>query len=577
MIKNEDSCAVYGFIIVFLQLVNHEMNMKRLFLHLLVLLSIPAMAQEKDHNFDVAKNLDVLNVIYKHLDMMYVDTLDANEVIGNGIRAMLRSLDPYTVYYTSDDMKDLRELRTGTYAGVGSVIRKNLKLNRVIISEPYEGMPAAEAGLKRGDVILAIDDEDMREKDVSYVSDHLRGDAGTSFMIKVLRPSTGKTMKMKLTRRAIQMPAVPFYGMRPDGVGYINLNSFTEGSARDVRRAVLELRRQGMRGLVFDLRGNGGGSEQEAVNIVNMFVPKGQLIVSNRSKLQQMNRDYKTTVEPIDSVMPLVVLVDDDTASASEITSGALQDLDRAVILGTRTYGKGLVQVTTDLPYNGSLKLTTSKYYIPSGRCIQAINYKHARGGYVEHVPDSLTRVFYTQGGREVRDGGGIKPDVEIKADSMTNLVANLVYLDSAEVMLNYELDYVAKHPTIGPAATFKLTDADYEEFKQRVLKSNFKYDRSTETYLDNLEKLARFEGYYDDARTDFENLRAKLKHNVEKDLDYNKETLMQLLANNIVHNYYYQRGTIENSFLWDKQLQEAERLIKTPEEYEKILRPGNN
>jgi len=435
-------------------------------------------------------------------------------------------------------------------------------------------MPAAEAGLKRGDVILAIDDEDMSDKDVSYVSDHLRGDAGTSFMIKILRPSTGKTMKMKLTRRAIQMPSVPFYGMRPGGIGYINLNSFTEGSARDVRRAVLELRRQGMRGLVLDLRGNGGGSEQEAVNIVNMFVPKGQLIVSNRSKLQQMNRDYKTTVEPIDTVMPLVVLVDDDTASASEITSGALQDLDRAVILGTRTYGKGLVQVTMDLPYNGSLKLTTSKYYIPSGRCIQAINYKHARGGYVEHVPDSLTRVFYTQGGREVRDGGGIKPDVELKADSMTNLVANLAYLDSAEVMLNYELDYVAKHPTIAPAASFKLTDADYEEFKQRVLKSNFKYDRSTETYLDNLEKLARFEGYYDDARTDFENLRAKLKHNVAKDLDYNKQTLMQLLANNIVHNYYYQRGTIENSFLWDKQLREAERLINTPEEYEKILRP---
>lgn len=548
--------------------------MKRLFLHLLVLLSIPVMAQQKDHNFDVAKNLDVLNVIYKHLDMMYVDTLDANEVLGNGIRAMLRSLDPYTVYYTSDDMKDLRELRTGTYAGVGSVIRKNLKDNRVIISEPYEGMPAAEAGLKRGDVILAIDDEDMSDKDVSYVSDHLRGDAGTSFMIKILRPSTGKTMKMKLTRRAIQMPSVPFYGMRPGGIGYINLNSFTEGSARDVRRAVLELRRQGMRGLVLDLRGNGGGSEQEAVNIVNMFVPKGQLIVSNRSKLQQMNRDYKTTVEPIDTVMPLVVLVDDDTASASEITSGALQDLDRAVILGTRTYGKGLVQVTMDLPYNGSLKLTTSKYYIPSGRCIQAINYKHARGGYVEHVPDSLTRVFYTQGGREVRDGGGIKPDVELKADSMTNLVANLAYLDSAEVMLNYELDYVAKHPTIAPAASFKLTDADYEDFKQRVLKSNFKYDRSTETYLDNLEKLARFEGYYDDARTDFENLRAKLKHNVAKDLDYNKQTLMQLLANNIVHNYYYQRGTIENSFLWDKQLREAERLINTPEEYEKILRP---
>ena len=549
-------------------------KMKRLFVYLFALLPVSVMAQEKDHNFDVAKNLDVLNVIYKHLDMMYVDTLDANEVLGNGIRAMLRSLDPYTVYYTSDDMKDLRELRTGTYAGVGSVIRKNLKAGRVIISEPYEGMPAAEAGLKRGDVILAIDDEDMRDKDVSYVSEHLRGDAGTSFMIKILRPSTGKTMKMKVTRRAIQTPAVPFYGMRPGQIGYINLHSFTEGSARDVRRAVLDLRRQGMRGLVLDLRGNGGGSEQEAVNIVNMFVPNGQLIVANRGKLQQMNREYKTTVEPIDTVMPLVVLVDDETASASEITSGALQDLDRAVIVGTRTYGKGLVQVTMDLPYNGSLKLTTCKYYIPSGRCIQAINYKHAKGGYVEHVPDSLTHVFHTLGGREVRDGGGIKPDVEIKADSMTNLVANLAYLDSAEVMLDYELDYVAKHPTIGPAATFELTDADYEEFKQRVLKSNFKYDRSTEIYLENLEKLAKFEGYYDDARTDFENLRAKLKHNVAKDLDYNKKTLMQLLANNIVNNYYYQRGTIENSFLWDKQLREAERLINTPEEYQKILHP---
>lgn len=549
-------------------------KMKRLFVYLFALLPVSVMAQEKDHNFDVAKNLDVLNVIYKHLDMMYVDTLDADEVIGNGIRAMLRSLDPYTVYYTSDDMKDLRELRTGTYAGVGSVIRKNLKLNRVIISDPYEGMPAVEAGLKRGDVILAIDDVDMRDKDVSFVSDHLRGDAGTSFIIKVLRPSTGKTLKLKVTRRAIQMPAVPFYGMRPGQIGYINLNSFTEGSARDMRRAVLDLRRQGMRGLVLDLRGNHGGSEAEAVSIVNMFVPKGQLIVENRSKLKQMNHEYRTTVEPIDTVMPLVVLVDDETASSSEITSGALQDLDRAVIVGTRTYGKGLVQMTMDLPYNGSLKLTTSKYYIPSGRCIQAINYRHAKGGYVEHVPDSLTRVFHTLGGREVRDGGGIKPDVEVKADSMTNLVANLAYLDSAEVMLDFELDYVAKHPTIAPAATFQLTDADYEDFKQRVLKSNFKYDRSTETYLDNLEKLAKFEGYYDDARADFDNLRAKLKHNVAKDLDYNKKALMQLLANNIVSCYYYQRGTIENSFMWDKQLREAERLINTPEEYQKILHP---
>ena len=247
--------------------------------------------------------------------------------------------------------------------------------------------------------------------------------------------ANGKKLKLKITRRAIQQPAIPYYGLRADGIGYLNLNQFTENCSRDVRRALLEMKRQGMRALVFDLRGNGGGSEQEAVNIVNMFVPKGKLIVSNRGRLKQGDRDYKTTVEPIDSVMPVVVLVDDDTASASEITSGALQDLDRAVIVGTRTYGKGLVQMTTELPYNGMLKLTTNKYYIPSGRCIQAINYRHDKGGYVEHVPDSLTKVFYTAGGREVRDGGGIKPDVEVKPDSMTNIVGYLMYADSSSMI----------------------------------------------------------------------------------------------------------------------------------------------
>ena len=532
--------------------------------------------EDKDHNFEVAKNLDVFSTIYKQLDLMYVDTLDANEVIGNGIKAMLRSLDPYTEYYPQEKMEDLTQMRTGTYAGVGAMIRKNFQLGRVMVSEPYEGMPAAEAGLRRGDVILAIDDEDMTNKEVSHVSSKLRGDAGTSFIITVERPGVKKPLKLKVTRRAIQTPVIPHYGMQTDGIGYLNLNQFTQNCSRDVRRALLEMKREGMQKLILDLRNNEGGSEQEAVNIVNMFVPKGKLIVSNRGKLKQANLDYLTTVEPIDSLMPVVVLVNGESASASEITAGALQDLDRAVILGTRTYGKGLVQLTMDLPYNGILKLTTNKYYIPSGRCIQAINYRHSQGGYVEHVADSLTKVFYTAGGREVRDGGGILPDVVVTPDSMTNIVGYLMYSDSAEVVHNYIMDYVAAHPTIAPARDFKLTDADFEDFKQRVLQSKFRYDRSTESYLESLEKLARFEGYYDDAKEEFAQLRAKLKHNVAKDLDYNRETLKDLIANEIVTCYYFQRGSVEQSLTWDKQMKEAIKLLQSPEEYNRKLSINN-
>ena len=543
---------------------------------LLMTAMLTVSAQEKDdkdHNFEVAKNLDVFSTIYKQLDLMYVDTLDANEVIGNGIKAMLRSLDPYTEYYPQEKMEDLTQMRTGTYAGVGAMIRKNFQLGRVMVSEPYEGMPAAEAGLRRGDVILAIDDEDLTNKEVSYVSSRLRGDAGTSFIITVERPGVKKPLKLKVTRRAIQTPVIPHYGMQTDDIGYLNLNQFTQNCSRDVRRALLEMKREGMQKLILDLRNNGGGSEQEAVNIVNMFVPKGKLIVSNRGKLKQANHDYLTTVEPIDSMMPVVVLVNGESASASEITAGALQDLDRAVILGTRTYGKGLVQMTMDLPYNGILKLTTNKYYIPSGRCIQAINYRHDKGGYVEHVPDSLTKVFHTAGGREVRDGGGILPDVVVTPDSMTNIVGYLMYSDSAEVVHNYIMDYVAAHPTIAPARDFKLTDADFEDFKQRVLQSKFRYDRSTESYLESLEKLARFEGYYDDAKEEFAQLRAKLKHNVAKDLDFNRETLKELISNEIVTAYYFQRGSVEQSLTWDNQMKEAVRLLQSPEEYGKILK----
>lgn len=549
---------------------------KTLFCILFLGFAFTATAQEdKDHNFTVAKNLDVLNVIYKHLDLMYVDTLNGNEVIGNGINAMLQSLDPYTVYYPEEKVKELKFMITGKYGGIGSVIRYNNQLKRVIIDQPYEHMPAAEVGLKKGDIILSIDDKDMTHKDQEYVSNHLRGDPGTSFILKIKRPSTGKVMKMKITRRAIQTPAVPYYGMKDNGVGYINLSSFTENCSKDVRRAFMDLKQKGMKSLIFDLRGNGGGSESEAVNIVNMFVPKGVLVVSNRGKLKRVNRDYKTTVEPIDTVMPIVVLVDESSASASEITCGALQDLDRAVIMGMRTYGKGLVQMTLDLPYNGTLKLTTSKYYIPSGRCIQAINYKHSNGGYTEHVPDSLTKVFYTSRGREVRDGGGIMPDVEVKADSVPNIAYYLAGVrDSNELLLNYQLDYIASHPVIAQPEQFDITDAEYEDFKQRVLKADFKYDRESEKYLKTLVKLAKFEGYYDEAKTEFDNLEKKLSHNVAKDLDFNKETIKKLIANGIIPAYYYQKGNIQYALSSDKQIKEAMALLADGKRYKTLLQP---
>lgn len=545
---------------------------------LLALLLLPVTAvsaqESRSHNFDVAKNMQVFNEIYSYLDLMYVDTLDADEVVGTAINSMLRSLDPYTVYYPEEKANDLKMMMTGRYVGIGAVIRYNQKLKNVVIDEPYAGNPAAEVGLKKGDIILSIDDSVMTDKDVSYVSSRLRGDAGTTFVLKVKRPSTGKTMQFKITRRSVAMPAIPYYGLRPDSIGYLSLSSFTEDCSKEVRRAFIDMKNKGMKGFVLDLRGNGGGSLSEAVNIVNMLVPKDITLVKTRGKLKRANYDYKTSVEPIDTVMPVVVLVNGESASASEITSGSLQDLDRAVIMGTRTYGKGLVQLPVDLSYNGQLKLTTSKYYIPSGRCIQAINYRHARGGYTEHIPDSLTRVFYTAGGREVRDGGGIKPDVEVRPDSLPNIAYYLTVsgLDSTEVLLGYEIDYIASHPTIAPAADFELSDADYEDFKQRVIDSGFTYDPESEKVLKSLKKIVKFEGYYDDAKTEFENLEKKLKHNIAKDLDRNKEVLRQMISNDIVAAYYFQEGSMEHSLGYDKQVKEACRLINSPDEYKAVL-----
>lgn len=538
-------------------------------------MGISVHAQNKDHNLEVAKNLEVFNSIYKHLDLLYVDTLNAKEVVGNAINGMLRSLDPYTVYYSEDKTNELRTMLTGKYAGIGSIIRWNSQISNSVIEEPYEGMPAAEAGLRKGDVILSIDGESMKGKDNAYVSDHLRGDAGTTFELKIRRPSTGKEMRFKITRRSIQMPAVPYYGVQQGGIGYIKLNEFTENSAKIVRNAFIDMRHQQIKGLIFDLRNNVGGSELEAANLVNLFVPKGVTVVSNRGKLKRANHDYKTTSEPIDTVIPIVVMVNGNSASAAEIVTGALQDMDRAVVLGTKTYGKGLVQMPIDLPYNSEMKVTTSRYYIPSGRCIQARKYRHNDGGSSEVIADSTKRKFYTLNGREVLDAGGITPDVVVEGDSLPNIAYYLAAArDSNEVLLNYEVDYIAKHPTVAQPADFELSDEDYAEFKKRVLDSGFTYDRTSEKFLKDLEQLTRFEGYYDDAKPEFEALKKKLSHNVAKDLEYNKQAIKNIINNDLMAAYYFQRGATQNSLRHDKQMDEAMKLIADGERYAKILNP---
>jgi len=551
------------------------MTMMRQFrLVVLTMLLVPMAAMGQNHNLEVGKNLDIFNALYSNLDLFYVDTLNPRQTMTAAINGMLNTLDPYTEYYPEGETKTLQMMLTGKYAGIGALVKYHQRLKRVVIDEPYEGMPAAEASLRKGDIILSIDDTVVIDKQVNYVSSHLRGDAGTSFVLKVKRPSTGKEMKFKITRRNIKLPELPYWGMRPDSIGYICLNQFTEGCALEVRRAFVDLKKQGAKGMIFDLRGNGGGSEMEAVDIVNIWVPQGETVVENRGKVRQANRKYQTRFEPVDTLMPLVVLVNGESASASEITSGALQDLDRAIILGSRTYGKGLVQVPLDLPYNTNVKITTSHYYIPSGRCIQAVNYKR---GQKERIADSLTNVFHTRNGREVRDGGGIKPDVELKNDTMSNITYYLTGsgVDSTEVMFDYIVDYIDSHPTIAPAREFQLTDQDWQQFRQRVVESGFTYDPLSKKQLNDLIKTAKFEGYYEQAKETFEALAKKLEHDVAADLDKNRAAVQQMLELSIVSAYYYQSGASEYGLDYDKQVLEAERLLKSPDEYRAVLYPS--
>ena len=532
-----------------------------------------------DRNFQIVKSLDVFNSVFKELDMFYVDSIDPKEVVEYGIRAMLAKTDPYTEYYPEED-NTLKEMTSGKFGGIGSVIRYYTPRKRVAIIEPSEGHPAAEAGLKAGDIIMEINGKDMSQGDripndlTSYVSDNLRGEPGTLCIIKVERPTSDSTyvpMEFKITRGTIRTNPVPYYAMLNDSVGYIYISTFSvEGCSKEIKRAFVELKQQGASSLVIDLRGNGGGLLSEAVNVVNFFVPKGKEIVKTKGKFKQMDHAYRTTNEPIDLEIPLAVLVDGGTASAAEILSGSLQDLDRAVIIGNRTFGKGLVQTLRDLPYNSSMKITTAKYYIPSGRCVQAIDYSRRNAdGSIARTPDSLTNVFYTAAGREVRDGGGIRPDIEVKMAKTPNI---LFYLVNDDMIFDYATQYVIKHPAIAKVEDFQLTEADYSDFKEMLKKRNFSYDRQSEAMLKKLKEMAEFEGYLENASEEFSALEKKLQHNLDLELDRFSKDIKPLIAEEIVKRYYFEKGAVQETLKDDADLKKALEVLQNPDEYNKVL-----
>lgn len=521
-------------------------------------------------NFQIAKNLDIFNSIVKELDMFYVDTLDPNKTIREGIDAMLYSLDPYTEYYPEDDQSELEQMLKNSYGGIGSIITWNAKLKRSMIAEPYEHMPAAEVGLKAGDVLMEIDGKDLAGKNNQEVSEMLRGQVGTSFKLKVQRPGTKKPMEFDIVRRSIQLPIIPYYTMLDNNIGYINLSTFSGNPSKEFKQAFLDLKKQGITSLVIDLRNNPGGLLDEAIDIANFFLPRGKTLVTTKGKIKQASNTYKTLREPLDLEMPLAVLVNGGTASSSEILAGSLQDLDRAVIIGNRTFGKGLVQTTRPLPYGGAMKLTTSKYYIPSGRCVQAIDYKHRNeDGSVGRIPDSLTTVFHTAIGREVRDGGGVTPDIAVKQEKLPNI---LFYLVNDNLIFNYATEYCLKHASIPAPEQFTVTDADYADFKALVKSADFKYDQQTEKMLKSLKEMAEFEGYLTDAAEEFKALEQKLSHNLDRDLDHFSKEIKNMIAVEIIKRYYYQRGSIIEQLKDDDDLKEAVKVLTDPAKYKEVL-----
>jgi carboxyl-terminal processing protease len=546
--------------------INIPDRITKLFISGLIIFS-GAVSHAQSTGFEVIKNLELMDQIYQHLEMYYVDEPQAGKLYKAGIDAMLKELDPYTVYYHESNIEDYKLMTTGQYGGIGALIRKIGEYT--FIAEPYEGNPAEKSGLRAGDKILSIDGKSMVGLPSDDVSSSLKGPKGTTIEIEIERENVGKK-KVAVTRDEIKLPDVPYSGMLNETVGYIKLNSFTNTAASDVKTAFSELKTQGMKELVLDLRGNGGGLLIEAVKIVNMFVKKDQVVVTTKGRVTEENRVYKTLENPVDLDIPLTVLIDEGSASASEIVAGSIQDLDRGVIIGTTSYGKGLVQRTYDLKYGSKVKLTIAKYYTPSGRCVQRLEYyEKEEGTKPKEIADSLLKVFKTKNGRDVIDGRGIEPDVEVTEKEFSRLTAT-IYANN--LIFNYATKYFNSHPSIAEAGKFALTDEEYTAFKDYVLKEEFTYSTASEEMLKKMKETAEEEGFYNESKAEYDALMAKVVPSKERDLEKFKEEIKTLLENEIVSRYYFQKGRAKDAFRNDHNIEKALEILKNKTQYNTIL-----
>lgn len=541
----------------------------RIIVATLVLLAAPALFTNwYDKEFEWSKNLEIYHSLIRELEMYYVDETDPGKMIRTSIDQMLKTLDPYTVFIPESQTEDIQLLTTGEYGGVGALIEQDS--STVFISDPYEGSPAERAGLRAGDIIREVDGRNVQGKSTSEISPMMKGAVGSSVKLTIERPYSKEKITVTLVREKIRFPNVPYFSMIPGGLGYIRLSGFTEGAGREVKEALVSLKEKGAKGIVLDLRSNPGGLLIEAVEVMNLFVPKGQEIVTTKGKSRQWEATYSCRYDPVDTLIPVAVLVNSGSASASEIVAGAMQDLDRGVIIGQRTFGKGLVQTTRNLAYNANLKLTTAKYYIPSGRCIQALDYSNRRpDGSVGHVPDSLITEFKTRSGRVVKDGGGVGPDISVEPQTLSGISTNLLYRNK---IFEYATRYRNLNPSLNAPAGFTVTDGIYQDFRDFLVSNKFSYETGSEEALDKLIASAKQERYYENSEAVFNDLRRQLSHDLDKDLKVFKPEISALLGDELVGRYYSTRGRIEFMLRDDNGLEAAVKILSDTGSYNKIL-----
>jgi len=531
------------------------------------------LAFTESNDFKLVKNIEIYTSLFRELNLYYVDETDPEKLIKSSIDEMLKTLDPYTEYIPESDLKDFQFATTGEYGGIGSLIRKSG--DYAVISEVYKNFPADLANLKAGDLIIEIDGKSTRGVVITQISNLLKGSPGTELEIKVSRTGTDQPISKTLVRKKIQIKSVPYFGMIQNNIGYIRLTNFTMGSGKEVKDALKSLEKNhDLKALVLDLRGNPGGLLIEAVSVTNLFVPKGNEIVSTRGKVKDFDHSYYASENPVDTVVPIAILVSRNSASSAEIVAGAIQDLDRGIIVGERTYGKGLVQTTRTLSYNSQLKVTTAKYYIPSGRCIQALDYSNRNeDGSVGSIPDSLISEYTTKNGRTVFDGGGIIPDIQIKNPPLSQIAIELY---TRFLLFDYATQYFLQHDTIAPPGQFAITNKNYDNFIQFIDRKEFDYQTQTEKAFSNLETLAKREKYFDSSKEAFFLLKEKLSHDKYKDLHTFKDEIQRLLKEEIVGRYYYQEGSIEASLSSDEQIIRAAEVVGDHDQYSSILKTSS-